>query len=120
MWCYLEALVDPGMLACWSAALLSGEFFNGGPLLAPLPRPLFRWPKGGPRPGALPPLEALCYLALELAVATPPSGSFPVVLSRPALVDLVGMETAPSYFLSDLGVLRLEVAGDRWRRRPST
>jgi hypothetical protein len=42
------------ILACWSAALLPGEFFIGGPLLASLPRPLFRWPKGGPRPGALP------------------------------------------------------------------
>jgi hypothetical protein len=30
------------------------------------------------------------------------------------------MESAPSYFLSGLGVLRLEVAGDQWRRRPST
>ena len=29
------------------------------------------------------------------------------------------MESAPSYFLSDLSVLRLEVAGDQWRRRPS-
>jgi hypothetical protein len=30
------------------------------------------------------------------------------------------MESAPSYFLSDLGVPCLEVTGDRWRRRPST
>jgi hypothetical protein len=30
------------------------------------------------------------------------------------------MESDPSYFLSDLGVLSLEVAGDRRRRRPST
>jgi hypothetical protein len=76
--CYfLEALVD---------LVTPGELFNGGPLLAPLPRPLFRWPKGGPRPGALPPLEALCYRVLELAVAAPPSGSSPVGLSRPALV----------------------------------
>jgi hypothetical protein len=89
-------------------------------MLAALPRPYILWPKGGPRPGVLPALEALFYLALELAVAAPPSGPSPVVLSRPALVVLRRNGERPSYFLSDLGVLRLKVASDWWRKRPTT
>jgi hypothetical protein len=32
----------------------------------------------------------------------------------------VGSESISSFFLSDLGVLRLEVADEWWRRSPST
>jgi hypothetical protein len=35
----------------------SGEFINGGPKPASLPRPQISWSTDGPRPGAQPPLE---------------------------------------------------------------
>jgi hypothetical protein len=58
----------------------SGEFINGGPKLASLPRPHISWSTGGPRPRAQPPLEALFNLALELAITSSPRGSSPEAL----------------------------------------
>jgi hypothetical protein len=87
VWCYVEALVVLGTpLRCLTAWSL--EFFNRGLMPVALPGPYILWPNGGPRPGVLPPLEALFYLALELDVAAPPSGPSPEVPSRPALVVL--------------------------------
>jgi hypothetical protein len=63
---------------------LSGEFFIGGPKPASLPRPQIPWSTGDPRPGVQPPLEALFNLALELAMASSPSGSSSQALRWPA------------------------------------